>query len=111
MAGNSLVYSTFFGGNGSALGTSIAVDSNGNAYVTGPTGNGFPIANASQPQIGGNIDAFISKVNPTGSGLVYSTYFGGSNRDEGQGIAVDSNGNAYVSGITYSTNLPLTNPV
>lgn len=111
VAGNSLVYSTFLGGNGSALGTSIAVDSNGNAYVTGPTGNGFPIANASQPQIGGNIDAFITKVNPTGSGLVYSTYFGGSNRDEGQGIAVDSNGNAYVSGITYSTNLPLTNPV
>jgi Ca2+-binding RTX toxin-like protein len=111
VAGNSLVYSTFLGGNGSALGTSIAVDSNGNAYVTGPTGNGFPITNASQPQIGGNIDAFITKVNPTGSGLVYSTYFGGSNRDEGQGIAVDSNGNAYVSGITYSTNLPLTNPV
>ena len=110
-AGNSLVYSTFLGGNGSALGTSIAVDSNGNAYVTGPTGDNFPIANASQPQIGGNIDAFITKVNPTGSGLVYSTYFGGSNRDEGQGIAVDSNGNAYVSGITYSTNLPLTNPV
>ncbi|TAE00709.1 MAG: hypothetical protein EAZ98_03750, partial [Oscillatoriales cyanobacterium] len=111
VAGNSLVYSTFLGGNGSALGTSIAVDSNGNAYVTGPTGDNFPIANASQPQIGGNIDAFITKVNPTGSGLVYSTYFGGSNRDEGQGIAVDSNGNAYVSGITYSTNLPLTNPV
>ncbi|MEZ2227324.1 MAG: S8 family serine peptidase [Microcoleus sp.] len=111
-AGNSLVYSTFLGGTGTALGTSIAVDSSNNAYVTGPTGNGFPTTDiASQFNYGGGIDAFITKVDPAGSDLVYSTYFGGSNRDEGQGIAVDNNGNAYVSGITYSTNLPLTNPV
>ena len=113
-AGNALVYSTFLGGSGSALGTSIAVDSNGNAYVTGPTGAGFPITpGAYQSTSGGNIDAFITKVNPTGSDLVYSTYLGGSNREDGQGIAVDNNGNAYVTGLTYSTNFPtypITNP-
>jgi large repetitive protein len=58
----------------------------------------------------GGIDAFITKVNPAGSGLVYSTYFGGSDREEGQGIAADNNGNAYVVGITSSNNLPLTAP-
>ncbi|MGB7713039.1 MAG: SBBP repeat-containing protein [Microcoleus sp.] len=114
-AGNSLVYSTFLGGSGTALGTSIAVDNQGNAYVTGPTGDNFPTIPvgdvefpANQPVYGGGIDAFIAKVNPTGSDLVYSTYFGGSNREEGQAIAVDNNGNAYVTGITYSTNLPVT---
>ncbi|MGB8690085.1 MAG: SBBP repeat-containing protein, partial [Microcoleus sp.] len=117
-AGNSLVYSTFLGGSGTALGTSIAVDNQGNAYVTGPTGDNFPTIPvektiidtfiANQPVYGGGIDAFIAKVNPTGRDLVYSTYFGGSNREEGQAIAVDNNGNAYVTGITYSTNLPVT---
>lgn len=119
-AGNSLVYSTFLGGSGTALGTSIAVDNQGNAYVTGPTGDNFPTIPvpvygggidpfiANQPVYGGGIDAFIAKVNPTGSDLVYSTYFGGSNREDGQAIAVDNNGNAYVTGITYSTNLPVT---
>ena len=65
-----------------------------------------PIANASQPLIGGNIDAFITKVNPIGSGLVYSTYFGGSSREDAQAIAIDNNGNAYITGLTYSTDLP-----
>lgn len=117
-AGNSLVYSTFLGGSGTALGTSIAVDNQGNAYVTGPTGDNFPTIPvgdvefpANQPVYRGGIDAFIAKVNPTGRNLVYSTYFGGSNREEGQAIAVDNNGNAYVTGITYSTNLPVTNAV
>jgi hypothetical protein len=109
-AGNALVYSTFLGTSSSgALGNGIAVDSNGNAYVTGLTGNGFPIANASQPTIGGDVDAFITKVNPTGTGLVYSTYFGGSGREDAQAIAIDNNSNAYITGLTYSTNLPLTN--
>lgn len=114
-AGNSLVYSTFLGGSGTALGTSIAVDNQGNAYVTGPTGDNFPTIPvgdvefpANQPVYGGGFDAFIAKVNPTGRNLVYSTYFGGSNREEGQAIAVDNNGNAYVTGLTYSTNLPVT---
>ncbi|MEG4960200.1 DUF7948 domain-containing protein, partial [Microcoleus sp. K4-C2] len=110
-AGNALVYSTFLGTSTSgALGNGIAVDSNGNAYVTGLTGDGFPTANASQPQIGGDIDAFITKVNPAGSALVYSTYLGGSGREDAQAIAIDNNGNAYITGLTYSTNLPVTNP-
>ncbi|MEG4818393.1 SBBP repeat-containing protein [Microcoleus sp. K5-D4] len=116
-AGNALVYSTFLGNSSSgALGNGIAVDSNGNAYVTGVTGGnnssppvvngGFPTANASQPVYGGGIDAFVTKVNPTGSGLVYSTYFGGSGREDAQAIAIDNNSNAYITGITYSTDLP-----
>jgi hypothetical protein len=106
-AGNALVYSTFLGTSSSgALGNGIAVDSNGNAYVTGLTGDGFPTANASQPQIGGDIDAFITKVNPAGSALVYSTYLGGSGREDAQAIALDQYGNAYITGLTYSTNFP-----
>ncbi|MEG4078668.1 SBBP repeat-containing protein [Microcoleus sp. Pol8_D6] len=105
-AGNALVYSTFLGGSLGDLGNGIAVDSNGNAYVTGFTNGNFPTANASQPVYGGGTDAFITKVNPTGSGLVYSTYFGGSDREDAQAIAIDNNGNAYITGVTYSTNLP-----
>jgi hypothetical protein len=109
-AGNALVYSTFLSGSQGDLGNGIAVDSNGNAYVTGFTNGDFPItANASQSVYGGGTDAFITKVNPTGSGLVYSTYFGGSNREDAQAIAIDNNGNAYITGITYSTDLPGTN--
>ena len=58
---------------------------------------------------GGGTDAFITKVNPTGSGLVYSTYLGGSGREDAQAIAIDNNGNAYITGFTYSTDLPGTN--
>ncbi|MEG4226804.1 MULTISPECIES: DUF7948 domain-containing protein [unclassified Microcoleus] len=107
-AGNALVYSTFLGTSSSgALGNGIAVDSSGNAYVTGLTGDGFPTTpGASQPTSGGDIDAFITKVNPTGSALVYSTYLGGSAREDAQAIAIDNNGNAYITGLTYSTDLP-----
>jgi Beta-propeller repeat len=120
-AGNALVYSTFLGTSTSgALGNGIAVDSNGNAYVTGITGDGFPTAfpaaspttvNSSQPIYGGGIDAFVTKINPAGTALVYSTYLGGSDREGSQAIALDNNGNAYVTGNTYSTNFPLTVPV
>ena len=109
-AGNALVYSTFLSGSQGDLGNGIAVDSNGNAYVTGFTNGNFPItANASQSVYGGGTDAFITKVNPTGSSLVYSTYLGGSGREDAQALAIDNNGNAYITGITYSTNLPFTN--
>ncbi|WP_445176076.1 DUF7948 domain-containing protein [Microcoleus sp.] len=109
-AGNALVYSTFLSGSLGDLGNGIAVDSNGNAYVTGFTNGNFPITGTvSQLNYAGGTDAFISKVNPTGSGLVYSTYFGGSDREDAQAIALDNNGNAYITGLTYSTNLPGTN--
>jgi Beta-propeller repeat len=75
------------------------------------TSANFPTVNPLQPALGGNYDAFVAKLNPSGSALVYSTYFGGSGNDTGYGIASDSVGNAYVTGTTYSTNFPTVNPL
>ncbi len=106
-AGSALVYSTYLGGSGSDEGNGIAVDSSGNAYVTGPTtSTNFPTANAFHSAFAGGVDAFVAKLNAAGSTLVYSTYLGGSGNDVGFGIAVDSSGNAYVTGSTDSTNFP-----
>jgi hypothetical protein len=106
-AGSALVYSTYLGGSGDDQGRSIAVDSSGNAYVTGGTDSAnFPPANPLQATFGGNSDAFVSKLNAAGSALVYSTYLGGSSSDYGSAIAVDASGNAYVTGYTWSTNFP-----
>ena len=112
-SGSALVYSTALGGSGFDYATGIAVDSSGNAYVTGVTDStNFPLMNALQPTYGGgNDDAFVSEINPSGSALVYSTYLGGSAQDAGFGIAVDSSGNAYVTGGTVSTNFPTMNPL
>ena len=107
-AGTALVYSTYLGGSG-AEGQGIAVDQAGNAYVTGvtstPGSGGFSGTAGSQIQstLGGALDAFVTKVNATGTALVYSTYLGGSVGDDiGFGIAVDQVGNAYVTGFTSS---------
>ena len=109
-AGSALVYSTYLGGSGSDQGNGIAVDGSGNAYVTGDTSStNFPTANALRSANGGGDDAFVAKLNPAGSALVYSTYLGGSDIDEGLGIAVDGSGNAYVAGYTYSSNFPTAN--
>src|ERR1700686_4695644 len=98
-AGTALVYSTYLGGSGNDQGNSIAVDSTGNAYVTGYTSGDFPTKNPIQAAYGGgHYDAFVSKLNPTGSALAYSTYLGGTGTDTGNGIAVDSLGYAYVIG-------------
>ncbi len=104
-----LSYSTYLGGNGSDTGLGIAVDVSGNAYVTGiTTSTNFPTANPIQATNGGSAgDVFVTKLNPQGSALVYSTYLGGSNTDIGRGIAVDSTGNAYVTGFTSSAEFPL----
>ncbi len=108
-AGSALVYSTYLGGNGQDYGTGIAVDSSGNAYVTGETlSTDFPTANAFQASFGAG-KAFVTKFNAAGSALVYSTYLGGSSGDRGQGIAVDSSGNAFVTGWTRSTDFPTAN--
>jgi hypothetical protein len=110
--GSALVYSTYLGGSGGDGGSGIAVDSAGNAYVTGGTGStDFPTTNAGQPAYGGSGDAFVSKINSAGSALVYSTYLGGSGGDGGSGIAVDSLGNAYVIGSTSSTDFPTMDPL
>jgi len=109
-AGAALVYSTYLGGSGTDVGRAIAVDGAGNAYVTGHTASpNFPTTpGASQTTLAGFRDAFVTKLNPAGSALVYSTYLGGSNSDEGVGIAVDSTGSAYVTGDTVSPNFPTT---
>jgi hypothetical protein len=82
------------------------VDSSGNTYVPGRTDSAdFPVANPFQPNHeGGGEDAFVTKLNASGSALLYSTYLGGSSSDGGYGIAVDSSGNAYLTGETFSTN-------
>jgi hypothetical protein len=118
-SGSAFVYSTYLGGSlGSDDGKGIAVDSAGNAYVAGHTDSrNFPTVNAVQPAIapGGNgagsqfSDAFASKLNATGSVLVYSTFLGGSQSDAAQSIAIDSAGNAYLTGYTNSPNFPVAN--
>jgi hypothetical protein len=110
--GSALVYSTFFGGSGDDSALFIAVHSSGSAYITGSTtSTNFPTKNPLQASFGGGTDAFVAKLNSTGSALVYSTYIGGSGREYGTGIAVDSSGNAYVAGGTTSTNFPTKNPL
>jgi hypothetical protein len=109
-AGSALAYSTFLGGDGGDAGTGIALDSSSNAYVTGGTGSAnFPTtAGAFDETHNGWGDVFMAKLNSTGSGLVYSTFLGGSDGETGSGIAVDGSGNAYVSGRTWSANFPTT---
>ena len=89
------------------------MDSSGNAYVTGYTDStNFPPRRSLPANLRWRQhDAFVTKINPTGSALVYSTYLGGSGRGQGYGIAVDSAGNAYVTGNTNSTNFPTSIPV
>jgi Beta-propeller repeat len=107
--GTALVYSTYLGGSGADGAVGIALDSSGNAYVTGITfSTDFPGASLSaiQPTNGGAGDAFVAEINGTGTSLIYSTYLGGSGYDVGDGIAVDSSGNIYVFGRTFSANFP-----
>jgi len=108
--GNGFVYSTYLGGRGDDCGLGIAVDAGGNAYVTGRTTSAnFPTTRGVfQSTFGGTGDAFVTKLNPTGSALVYSTYLGGGAEDFGAGIAVDVLGNAYVAGVSASLNFPTT---
>ena len=107
--GSGLIYSTYMGGSGSDLGNAIALDSQGNAYITGETWSSDFIITANAFQTDGTrISAYISKLNYDGSDLFYSTYLGGSAIDRAQSIAVDHEGNAYVTGITQSVDFPAT---
>ncbi len=121
-AGTQLIYSTTIGGSGDEYGNGIAVDSSGNAYVTGITNSkNFPIVGGFQPNpatstnLNGTTSifqqGFVLKLNPAGTGLVYSSYLGGSGNDYGRAIAVDPSGNAYVTGNVYSFNFPVKNPI
>ena len=104
----SRVYATYLGGSGKDIGSvdgnggpgkAIAIDASGNAYIAGSTGStNFPLRNASQSVIGGQNDAFLTKLNATGSDLIYSTYLGGTGDDFGRSVAVNVAGGAYVTG-------------
>jgi uncharacterized protein (TIGR03437 family) len=114
-----LLYATFIGGNGEEAGTAIAVDAEGNAYVTGATNSsfGFPLSsNAAQTRYagsGGNVtvgvgDAFLIKLDAAGANLVYGTLLGGARDDVAYGLAVDKQGAAYITGSTLSQDFPVT---
>ena len=114
LTGSALVYSTFLGGTASGPsenGAGIAVDASGNAFITGTTAaSDFPVTpgtafQSTLPNTSGT--AFLTELNPTGSALVYSSYFGGSGSDAGQGIALDASGIAYITGNTTSINFPI----
>jgi hypothetical protein len=111
------LYSTYLGGSYLDYASDIAVDIQGNGYVTGQTGSvDFPTKNALQPAYAGTWDAFVTKLNPTGSALVYSTYLGGSGEENyinagvSGAIAVDPRGAAYVTGSTQSADFPTQQP-
>ncbi len=109
--GATLVYSTYLGGIANDSASAVAIDAAGNAYIVGTTFSAdFPTTNPFQGAKGAQQDAFVAKINPTGTAWVYSTYLGGNNVDEGNAIAVDASGSAYVTGYTASTNFPLSSP-
>jgi uncharacterized protein (TIGR03437 family) len=111
-AGNSLVYSTFVGGNNEDIGLGIAVDATGAACVTGATSSvDFPLENPLQSSMKGQVDAFVTKLNAAGNAFAYSTYLGGNGEDIASGIAVDTAGNAYVFGLTASIDYPTVQPL
>ena len=99
--GSGLIYSTYLGGDGNDQVNSVALDSEGDVYITGYTGsNNFPVTQGAYQTTKGsgyNEDAFVTKLNSTGSGLIYSTYLGGNNSDGGYSIVLDSEGNALYS--------------
>jgi len=105
-----LLYSTFLGGSGYDRGNAIAVDTAGNAYITGETRSTtfptWPDGAPLQTYGGGTSDAFVTKINAGATALVYSTFLGGGNADIGNGIAVDGSNNVFVTGVTSSNNFP-----
>lgn len=108
--GKRLIYSTYLGGSCSDYAYGVAVDSEGCAYVIGQVHSiDFPLKNPIQDEKKGVEDAFVTKFNPKGNGLLYSTYLGGTDSELGHGIAVDKDGCACVTGITISKDYPLVN--
>ena len=111
--GSRLIYNTSLGGVSDDHGAAIALDASGDAYVTGSTwSTDFPVVSASQTGLAGGQDAFVAKLAADGSSLLFSTFLGGTGGglgypEAGQGIAVDSQGNAYVAGVTGSSDFPL----
>lgn len=108
-SGGNLIYATYIGGLGQEAGTGIAIDPSGNAYVSGYTSSLFPTTPGAAQTLyaGGFADAFVVKLNTSGSAAVYSTLLGGAGNDEAQAIVVDAAGNACIAGYTDSPNLPV----
>jgi hypothetical protein len=105
--GSAKIYSTYLGGSGTNDALAIAVDSAGEAYVTGDTNSSnFPVLNATQATLKGATDVFITKLQANGSGLLFSTYYGGTLDDAGTGIAIDAFNDVYVTGRTLSSDYP-----
>ena len=121
--GSTLIYSTYLGGYGGDHGNAIAVDDDGNAYITGmtyshdddgtPENESFPVMNEYQGDPGSiyEEDVFLTKLNGAGNALLYSTYLAGDGEDEGKDIALDMYGNAYITGINFSFDYPIRNAV
>ena len=109
-AAGDLIYATYLGGSTTEMQKDLKVDSLGNVYIIGFTNSvDFPTTdNAFQKAVNGSQDAFLAVLNPTGTGLVYSTYLGGSVVDRAWALAIDDNGSAYIQGITNSVNFPVT---
>lgn len=108
-----LIYSTYFGGGSIDQGRSICVDGSGNAIIVGKTGSPpgtFPVRNAFQGYLAGSYDGFVAKFNQNATGLIYSTYYGGSNEDRIWMVDIDANDNIVMVGRTASNNLPLFQP-
>jgi len=112
--GTALVFSTYVGGVGGDDAYAMAVDTNGNVYVTGATNSSdFPVtANALQSKLAGGelgIDAFVLKIDPSGSKLLYSSFVGGKGDDIGRAMAISSSGDLYIAGSTTSSDFPVVN--
>src|SRR5262249_4991666 len=103
----SLVFSTYLGGNGADPSRDAATDSSGNLWVTGETSStDFPTVNPMQGSASVARDGYLAKLSASGTTLLFSTYIAGNGDDVPNGMAVDSNGNVYLSGVTSSTNFP-----
>ncbi len=113
-SGSALTYSSYLGSSAEDFARAIAIDSAGNAYVAGfttinfGTASDFPATAGTFETIGGPVDIFLSKFNPTGSGLIYSSFLGGTSYEEAKALALDSAGNAYLTGFTKSRDFPKT---
>jgi len=107
-SGTTLIFSTYIGGYGYDRACGIALDNQGNVFITGFTSSiDFPVTSSGyQSSNIGNFDVFVSKLDPTGIALLYSTYLGGSDRDYSYSIAVDAMGDMYITGMSYSDNFP-----
>lgn len=110
--GGALIYSTYLGGSAIDWAYAIVHDTAGNAYIAGSTSStNFPVMNPFQATLSGSADGFVSKLTPTGNSLVYSTYLGGGDFEELQGMSINNLGQVYVAGTTNSPDFPVLNPI